>query len=148
MYASSRLIAALTAMLLVLSMSACSDRTATAPDGYGISGRITEGGGKGLAEVTVTVSGGSLVKKGRTDGNGRYAVSGLAAGTYVILPAREGYTFSPDSLTVEVAGSDAAAPDIIAAEAASIRGIVIDRDGRGVSGITLTLAGVVFLSRR
>ena len=82
---------------------------------YSVSGRVTDGGGQPLAGVTVYAGAGRTVT---TDGDGAYTITGLTAGTYTLTPSKDGYTFSPASLTVTVppdaTGQDfAGAPSLV-----------------------------------
>ncbi len=70
---------------------------------YAISGAITSGGA-GLAGATVSFSG-PASGSATTDGNGNYSVTGLAAGTYALSPAKSGYSFTPASASVTVGPS-------------------------------------------
>ena len=44
--------------------------------------------------------------KTTTDDNGRYVFEGLANGSYIIEPTKNGYAFTPESRTVTITGSD------------------------------------------
>jgi uncharacterized repeat protein (TIGR01451 family) len=74
------------------------NRCAAAPS---ISGRVVEAGSsRGLAGVTVSVSG-TQSATALTDAGGNYFIGGLAAGgSYVVTPSKESYRFSPASVTV------------------------------------------------
>jgi hypothetical protein len=65
---------------------------------YSISGKIATESGTGIASVIVSLSGGS-VKKDTTDATGAFSISGLAAGTYTVTPAKTGFTFNPANKT-------------------------------------------------
>ena len=80
------------------------------PATYSISGRITKDSaiGDGLPGVLVMLQGEVPDDTTAiTDANGYYSFSGLLNGTYVVSPVLAGYLFSPPSLTVNLAGSDA-----------------------------------------
>ena len=74
------------------------NRCASSPS---ISGRITDTGtSRGLAGVTVSVSG-AQAATAQTDEGGNYLIDGLAAGAnYVVTPSKENYRFSPASASV------------------------------------------------
>ncbi len=73
------------------------DNCAAAPH---ISGRILEGGGRGLGGATVTLSG-AQPATAVTDEGGNYFFGGLDAGaSYVVTPSKENYDFAPQSLPV------------------------------------------------
>ena len=66
---------------------------------YSISGRVTDGSGNPISDVTISDGAGHTAT---TDSNGNYTLSGLAVGTYTITSSKSGYTFSPASCTVSV----------------------------------------------
>ena len=63
----------------------------------GISGRVS-GGGEGLADITVTLSG-AADDTTMTDASGQYAFSGLAAGDYTVSIAVESAAYVFDSMS-------------------------------------------------
>jgi hypothetical protein len=70
------------------------------PNSHSISGTIT---GDITAGVTVAVDANNSVV---TDASGNYTIIGLADGTYTVTPSLSGYTFSPATASVTVAGAD------------------------------------------
>jgi hypothetical protein len=64
-----------------------------------ISGRVTDGSNNPISGVTISDWTGLSTT---TDSNGNYTLSGLAEGTYTIVPGKSGYTFSPASRDVTV----------------------------------------------
>lgn len=71
----------------------------TIPPAYSISGQITDGSGNPIADVTVYLNTGLSTT---TNASGNYGFSGLAVGSYTIMPSKSGYTFSPVVTTVYV----------------------------------------------
>ena len=72
---------------------------------YPISGRVTYPSGEGAPDVTVSAGG---VYSFVTDADGYYSLS-LPMGTYTLAPTRDGYTFIPPSIPINVpndAGQD------------------------------------------
>jgi len=69
------------------------------PSPYSISGRITDGSANPIAGVTMLLSNGMTTT---TNANGEFSFSGLAVGSYTLMPFKSGYTFSPPTLTVYV----------------------------------------------
>jgi hypothetical protein len=65
---------------------------------YSIGGTVTGGG----ANLTLSGNGSTLTT---TTGGGGYTFGGLVDGTYIVTPSQAGYTFTPGSATVSVAGS-------------------------------------------
>src|SRR5208282_304600 len=105
---------------------------------YLISGTITPtAGGSG---ATVTLSGAS---SGTTtaDASGNFSFTGLANGTYVITPSHTGYTFSPASLSVTIAGANVTSGLNFTATAASYNISGTISPTAGGSGATVTLSG-------
>ena len=70
--------------------------------GYILSGRVTDGVGQPLSLVTFSAGSGIST---RSDGNGYFFLSGIPPGAESLVPSKEGFTFEPESLPIEV-GSD------------------------------------------
>lgn len=66
---------------------------------YSISGKIEDHLGNPIPSVTVSDNAGHTTT---TNDNGNYTLSGLSSGTYRITPTRDGFTFSPSSMSVSV----------------------------------------------
>ncbi|MFN3929222.1 MAG: carboxypeptidase regulatory-like domain-containing protein, partial [Thermoflexus sp.] len=66
---------------------------------YRISGRVVDPSGNPIPGVTISDNAGHTTTTGS---DGRYTLSGLAAGTYTVTPSKSGYTFFPASRTVTV----------------------------------------------
>jgi uncharacterized repeat protein (TIGR01451 family) len=74
-----------------------------------IAGRVLNASGEGLAGVTLTL-GGAQTATTTTDARGYYQFTGLTAGsTYIVTPAKTGYTFTPLSQTLSDVRQDAVA---------------------------------------
>ena len=71
-----------------------------------MSGAITSG-------VTITLSGASS-ESATTGAGGAYAFIALADGTYTITPSMPGYTFTPATISVTLAGADASGHAFVA----------------------------------
>ena len=101
---------------------------------YTIAGTIT-----GAASVSVALGGGATAYT-TTDGSGNYSFAGLANGSYTVTPSKAGYTFSPASLAVTVAGANVGGRNFAATATAgyTISGAVA---GPWVQGVTVTLGG-------
>ncbi len=76
--------------------------------GCHIEGRIVDGNGQGIADVTVHLSGGVQTRVATTDTNGWYCFGNpanddsLPAGNYLITPVLSGFSFTPDNKTVPI----------------------------------------------
>ncbi len=81
---------------------------------YSISGQVMDPLSLPVAEVmlTLTRSGGGYVSSTTTGSSGGYVFSDLPAGSYVVTPAYQAYTFNPVSRTVTV-GPDASGVNFV-----------------------------------
>jgi len=104
---------------------------------FGISGTITPL--PGGSAVTVTLSGAATATT-TTNASGTYSFSGLANGNYSVTPSKSGFTFTPASQTVAIAGANSTVN--FTAEAIPTYGIsgTISPIAGG-SGATVTLSG-------
>ena len=74
--------------------------------GYSISGKVTlKNGGTPLAGVTMKLSGAATATTS-TDNSGNYSFTGLANGSYMITPTKNGYKFSPKRKKVKINGTN------------------------------------------
>ncbi|HEY3028001.1 MAG TPA: carboxypeptidase regulatory-like domain-containing protein, partial [Pyrinomonadaceae bacterium] len=106
---------------------------------YSISGRITDGS-NGLAGVNVVLSG-SPQATATTDSNGNYTLANVKAGrNYTVAPSKTHYVFTPANQAFNNLSGDASA-DFNGLFRYFISGQVLDNAGRGVAGITVTMAG-------
>ena len=94
---------------LLLATSACG--SAGSPGGgsgtSAIGGTVSGAVGAG---VTVTL-GGAASATATTDASGSYSFTGLATGSYTVIPSLAGYDFTPPIRSIEVAGADLTAED-------------------------------------
>ncbi|MCS6938877.1 MAG: carboxypeptidase-like regulatory domain-containing protein, partial [Roseiflexus sp.] len=98
-----------------------------------ISGRVTDGAGRGVAGATVRAG----ERSATTDADGFYTLSGLPSGTYTLTATLSGYQITPVSRTVTVTG-DVSGQDFSATPLTyRISGRVSDSAGRGVAGATV-----------
>lgn len=105
---------------------------------WNISGTISpSAGGSG---ATVTLSGAASATT-TADANGNYSFAGLNNGSYTVMPAKTGYTFTPASSPVTINGANQTGVNFTAQAAAtwSISGTV--SPSAGGSGATVTLSG-------
>ncbi len=105
-----------------------------------ISGSVTLGGTAGLGGVTVTLSGSpSIITV--TDSSGNYDFSNVTDGSHLITPSLDGYTFSPPSMNVSVAGANVNGIDFDATNIGYAVSGTITYDGSPQVGVTVTLSG-------
>lgn len=102
--------------LLVLSLSGCSKESSTSPEtgAYKIEGRVVDTNGKGVADVTVTVTGSDATKTATSNSEGIFSITGLKDGVYVVKLNKESILMAPSSTTVTVSGSDKFLDNVIA----------------------------------
>ncbi len=109
------------------------------PQTYDISGTISPAaGGNG---ATLTLSGAASAAT-TADSSGSYTFTGLANGTYAIIPSHTGYTFSPTSQSATVSGANVTAinfTDTPQSATYSISGTI--SPAAGGSGATVILSG-------
>ncbi|MCE5272313.1 hypothetical protein LLH00_13625 [bacterium] len=80
--------------------------------GFGVLGKVTADS-LGLPMVNIRAQGVGIDTTVVSDGAGKYRIIGLPAGSYVLRPSREYYTFTPDSLLISLgAGQTVDAPEI------------------------------------
>jgi len=89
--------------------------------------------GTGLPDVWVTAAGRAV----ETDADGKYTLTGIPGGTYLVTPFKTNFTFTPPDQRVTL-GPNRDRVDFTASDAKhSIRGKVLV-DGTGQSGVTVT----------
>ena len=120
-----------------------------------ISGKVVDDNGDPISGVTIDLTGTSSAQA-TTAPDGTYSFTGLAPGTYTVTETQPlGWGDGPDSIGSEggddsvndefsnivlEAGDDSINNDF-AEVGSSIAGTVVDQDGVGIVGVTLTLTG-------
>lgn len=89
-------------VLLMISFTGCG-KSLPSPTKYNVSGRITDGNGNGIAGVNITFN--PSYTAVQTNIDGKWSSTGLA-GTVMLTPAKQGWTFNPSSHTVNKAAID------------------------------------------
>ena len=95
---------------------------------YRITGRVSDRTGRGLVGVTVATNTGLSTT---TAADGTYTLTGVVSGTYTLTPIKSGYTFTPATLSVTVAGGDLSGQDFVGVEKPSI--VVLVHGWQGVN---------------
>lgn len=113
--------------------------TATAiPLPHSISGTVS---GATMSGVTITVTG-TATATATTNSSGVYTVPGLYDGSYTVTPSKTGFTFSPISTPVPMAGANVTGKNFTAAvntvPTYTLSGTV---SGPYVEGVTITMSG-------
>jgi hypothetical protein len=102
--------------------------TETATPSYSLSGTVTANG-VGLADVDVTLSvNGAASQTTKTLSVGTYSFSGLANGSYTIIPDIPGYSFSPKSQNMTILNGNGTLTQTFV-------GTQVDSDGDGLTDI-------------
>ncbi|HYE16287.1 MAG TPA: carboxypeptidase regulatory-like domain-containing protein [Pyrinomonadaceae bacterium] len=112
--------------------------------GYAISGRLTDAGGNPISPATVYMSG-SRNASAAVGTDGTYIFYNLApGGTYTVQPAKNLYTFAPNSRTFENLSAEQTADFTGTAQAKTyaVGGRVVDDQGAPVVGLTVRLGTV------
>jgi hypothetical protein len=104
---------------------------------YSISGHVADSSDNSLEGVIVSSSAGTNTA---TDATGAYTLTGLSTGIYNVVPATEGYIFSP-TLRAVVLLTDTTGIDFVGVEGVTyaISGYVRDGENNPVSSIIMSL---------
>ena len=108
---------------------------------YSISGTVTSGGA-GFRE-SPSISPERQRKSTTTDSNGNYSFSGVSNGAYTVTPSKTGYTFTPQSLSVNVNGANVTGQNFTATSVVityTISGTVTS-GGSALQGVAVNLTG-------
>ena len=105
---------------------------------FTISGTVD---GATAANVPISLAGAAAAAT-TTDGNGNYAFSGLADGSYTVTPSQAGYAFTPPSIPVTVSGANVPGQNFTAAATYDISAVV----SGAPPGTTITLSGLASAS--
>ncbi len=114
------------------------------PGAFALSGKVTDNAGNPLGDVAMTL-GGAANKTTPTAADGSYSFTGLADGSYTLIPAKPGFTFAPPSLSAVINGADVAGqnfvgtPVVVATHA--ISGKVTNKSGTPLKGVSMVLTG-------
>ena len=100
---------------------------------YTVSGRVTDGAGRGVRYATLTFSNSSYSTM--ADSSGYWVRSGIS-GSVVVSASKDGWAFLPISRTVH-----GPAPDVDFAGTYRVDGLVSDADGSPVGSVRLDFSG-------
>ncbi len=107
---------------------------------FEIAGKVADGSGRGVAAVTITLSGGQT-GTAQTDASGAYVFKNLTAnGTYTVAAVKAGFAIVPDKLTFENLTANQTA-NFTALPTYKISGKVTGPTGAGMIGVTLAISG-------
>jgi len=106
---------------------------------FSISGKVKTSQGSAVSGVVISDGAGHSAV---TDASGNYGIGGLAAGTYVLVPSKNGYTFLPQSLSVNIIDGNISGQDFVAkalpSGSYSLSGIVTTTGGTPISGVLVS----------
>jgi hypothetical protein len=113
------------------------------PGSINFSGKVVDGGGVGIADIDVFLSGSSS-ETTTTDANGNYSFTNLPIdGTYIVAPFNSSFVFTPDELISQNVISDITGQDFTAlfptAARVSITGKAATSSGVGIARATVRL---------
>ena len=103
---------------------------------YRLFGKVTNDYGYGLANVTISFSGGFT--NVTTDANGNWQKSDLY-GPVVVTPTKSGFHFTPSSTAIESIGTGYSV-DFKGLPTYSINGRAVDRYNQGIPGVTISFS--------
>ncbi len=108
---------------------------------HAIGGRVADGAGNALADVTVTLSG-SLSMTATTGADGEYLFEDLpAGGNYTVTPGKTSYAFSPANRTLNDLDADQSQNFAGTFVTYTIAGILVGVNNNPILGATVTLSG-------
>lgn len=103
-----------------------------------ISGKVTDQNGDTVddADVELQDDQGNTVETTQTDNEGKYAFTGVDPGDYTVIATKTGYKSDQGDVTLGSGGSETRDLQI---EQGTIRGKVVDEDGKGVEDADVEL---------
>ncbi|MFL6283809.1 MAG: Calx-beta domain-containing protein, partial [Pyrinomonadaceae bacterium] len=109
---------------------------------YTISGRVADAGNQPLLGINVHLDG-SSARDTTTDASGNYSFAGLVQqGNFTVTPSETNYRFTTPSRSVNNLQNDQTGVDFTGALVNhAVAGTIVDGDGHGLPGVTVSLAG-------
>ena len=132
------------AALLILFLgagAACRHSSPTAPDSSGgveLAGQVNLSGGA-FAGCDVYLSWGAS-QKTTTASDGSFSFKGLAPATYIVTPAKAGYSFSPSQVEVGTTRKDLVFAAAAASPGTDIGSVALDFTAKDQNGANVTLS--------
>lgn len=130
-------------------------RSASSQSGTVVSGRVADASGRGIARAVIRLSSssGNGDWPAVSDGNGRWQLSGIPQGTYLLSASKAGYAPSAfgqkrqwePGTPLSIGGPKIELPDLILVRAGAITGVVVDADGEPVMDATVAAMKRSFL---
>jgi hypothetical protein len=108
---------------------------------HAIGGRVADGAGNALADITVTLLG-SQSMTATTGADGEYLFADLpAGGNYTVTPGKTSYAFSPATSTLNDLDADQSQDFAATFVTYAIAGILVGANNNPLPGATVTLSG-------
>lgn len=84
--------------------------------GYTVFGAVVDSTGSGLLNVNVKIinKNNQLVNADSTDSEGKYSISDISIGDYIVKPKKVGYVFEPSEWDITITGANLSISDITA----------------------------------
>ncbi len=117
---------------LVVALTLCAPANSAGQASGSISGTARDESGAVLPGVTVTANGPGSTYLGVTDRDGRYEITGLAAGSYQVQGVLPGFRSSARSVSV---GTSAATADLVLVIAPLAETVTVTRTDQDLSGV-------------
>jgi CSLREA domain-containing protein len=116
-------------------------RAVTGPS-FSISGRVRDTSGQGMLGINIHLAG-SRVADTTTDAAGNYTFAGLPqGGNFTLTPTETNFRFDPASRALNNLQADQTGVDFTGQFINhTITGRILDTQGNGIAGVTVTLAG-------
>lgn len=111
---------------------------------YSISGRIASADGQSLPGVSVTLSPPptGIYNPVQTNSAGYFTFYQVPAGDYTVVPALNGFSFTPGSRNVHLTDSSVGGQNFVGRSGSRLHGRVLRIDGSGVPGVAITRSGL------
>ena len=143
MYSFKRLFSLLICIIFISLISCKSggdSPTAPTSTGGSINGKVVDINGNGVTGVTIKFQFNAQIYNILTDSNGNFSITFFENGTYTVTPSMNNYEFSPLSTQIQINGNDVIDVNFTASTSTngSISGKVVDINGNGVTGVTIT----------
>ncbi len=109
-----------------------------------VSGTVVDGTGTGISGITITLTGGASNLTTQTDSEGAFSFTGLADGTYTVIPSKDGYTFLPESKLTLVNNTDSTDNFFVGSTGSGgtnrVSGRVVDEYGAGIPDASMVMS--------
>jgi hypothetical protein len=113
----------------------------TSVQGVAVGGVVRDLNGKGVAGVALALTGG-ITRTATSDDTGAYSFTDVPRiSTFTIMPAKDGFGFTPNCLTIATLAGDILGRDFVARRIYPVKGHVKDKLGNSLKAATVLLTG-------